>query len=222
MKSLYKCALFAFAVLLSNSANASVIADSVADFSGTQGYKNWYYGYFKGPFTSSAFTEMTHFYPQYDWPMWLRSEGEYWTALWDRGGHPNGAITSTGRRPEENWTVRRWVSPVDGMISISGILAQAGWGSGVPTSPVGTDLDYGHTYDQILVDGIKVFSSSSFLNGNYTVSALVHVGSTVDFAIAPSPRDFRDQTTFTARISATDVPEPAALALFSAGLGGLL
>ena len=105
----------------------------------------------------------------------------------------NGIITSGGRLSAEHWAVRRWVSEVNGSVTISGKLAdlQGGAGDGI----------VGH----IFVDGIEVFNhliNDGDLTGiNYNVKATVTVGSPVDFAVEPRSSDWTDSTRFTAVIT---------------------
>jgi hypothetical protein len=105
-----------------------IIADSVNEFSGTQGQNNWFYGFYDGPFTSSDFQLMTEF--RTDTPtafgseVWWVDEGTYWTSLGALGGHPSGqSFSCLGRVPAGHWAVRRWVSEVAGEVTISGTLA---------------------------------------------------------------------------------------------------
>ena len=166
------------------------IANSVTEFSGVQGHKNWYYGYYDGPFTSSDFQQMTQFSGG-----WFNQYENYWTFLSASGGHPNGVITGGGRTPVEQWAVRRWVSEVDGEIQIYGTLAKAdvGGGNGI----------IGH----IFVDGVEVWSQSiAGTDGtgvNYQITTKVKLNSVVDFAIDPKDaNDGVDTTSFTAQINA--------------------
>lgn len=174
----------------------TVIADSVRDFSGTQGGGSWHYGYYPGPFTASAFHEMTEYVPNAH-PVfgseWFEQSGSYWTQLWAVGGHPNGASTTGGRVPVEQWAVRRWISTATGTLTLTGTLAKL---------DTGGDGTTGH----IIVDGQELWKQP--IGGfdttgiNYNVSASVHSGSTVDFAISPGPTDNNDSTKFTATVSA--------------------
>ena len=203
-KNVFSKLILASSILLASSASyaTTVLTDSIADFSGTQGLNNWYYGYFDTSSSNTAFTEMTQFDSSSGQATWYRDNGVYWTQLWASGGHPNGLSTGGGRISDDNSAVRRWVSQVSGIIDISGLIRQG---------------DSGQTTETILVDGVNILTSSSTRNGTYDVSATVHVGSTIDFAIAPSEPDFGDSTQFTAHISA--VPEPAPFLLM--GLGTL-
>jgi choice-of-anchor A domain-containing protein/RHS repeat-associated protein len=178
--------------------HTNVLADSVADFSGTQGNNGWYYGYYPGPFTSSAFIPFQQFVPNADplvGSIWFEQQGTYWTGLWAAGGHPEGTITSGGRTPVEQWAVRRWVSPVSGSLTLSGTLAK------LNTSSASNGI-VGH----IFLDGQEIWSQ--YIQGtdgtgvNYSLPVNVNTGDIIDFAIDPyQANDLADGTTFTARIS---------------------
>lgn len=207
-----------------NTLFASVVADSVADFSGVQGQGNWYYGYFDrtvdgDPYTVNKFRQMTQFLPGPSFnfgcqadphnPAWFVQDGSYWTSLWVDGGHPNGTNSNIGgcggnpRLPFEQWAIRRWVSTVSGQIDIDG---QIGWATGWET---GSGV-VGHVF----VDGVEVFSHSVArfdARVPYSVVAQVNAGSYVDFAIDPNGVDVSDQAYFTATIT----PEPYSVALLA-------
>jgi hypothetical protein len=171
------------------------IANSVTEFSGTQGLNNWYYGYYDGPFASSDFQPMT----EYVGATWLVDDPVYWTSLTALGGHPNGIFTGEGRLPVEQWAVRRYISEVNGEITVTGIIADA--------NPRGGNGIIGH----IFVDGRQVGLyniANGDVNGiSYTVTTNVRVGSVVDFAIDPKNSDDPfDGTTFTAEIDYNSSP----------------
>jgi len=197
---------------ISNLANAAslTIADSVNEFSSTQGQNNWYYGYYESPLNSSGFQQMN----QYNNGIWWLSQGDFWTSLWANGGHPNGAITSGNRQEVNQWTVRRWISEVDGEITLIGNLAKlnSSGGNGIIGS--------------ILVDGQSIWSQligASDLTGvNYQLKANVKKGDFVDFVIDSNGNDWSDGTKFTTVIS-KDVPEPTTTLglLISLGFFGL-
>ncbi len=200
--------VFLLLVVVLPVVGAPPIANSVSEFSRTQGQSNWYYGYYDGdgpvPYSSADFEE----FPHYDGG-WYIDRTLYWTSLDADRGHPNGNITSGGKLSVEHWAVRRWVSEVNSSITISGNLAdiQGEAGDGI----------VGH----IFIDGMEVFShlidNGDFTGINYNVNATVTLGSTVDFAIAPRSSDWTDSTKFTSVI--TPIPEPATLLLLC--LGGL-
>ena len=193
-----------------------IVADSVSEFSGTQGQDNWYYGFYDGdapaPFSTPDFEQM----PEFNGTSWFIEDGVFWTSLNATSGHPNGVVTSGGRTPVEHWAVRRWVSEVDGLVTISGIFADLNdeGGDGVDVS--------------VIVDGSVVFTQT-IPNGqtadtNYSFTTTSSLGAAVDFAIDPRGSDHADRTKFTAMIEVQDapvgvVPEPSTFSLL--GLGAL-
>jgi hypothetical protein len=178
----------------------TVVADSVADFSGVQGTSGWLYGYYPGPapFTSASFTQMPQFVPGANPQLanggdtWYEDAAQYWTQLWASGGHPNSVSTTGGRQPVDQWAVRRWVSSMTGTLTLTGTYAKL-------NSP--GDGTTGH----ILVDGNEIWvqhvDGSDTTGVNYSLSATVHIGSTIDFGIEAGPTDGADATKFTAVIS---------------------
>jgi hypothetical protein len=207
-----------FAVTISMAAGLAVAqpianADSVSEFSCSQGEYNWSYGYYVAPFTSSTFQEMTQCLPNDPWyggDAWWVDPQSYWTSLRSEIAFPNGPV-SCGRLQVEHWAVRRWVSEVAGRITIAGTLANA---------ISGFDGFTGH----ILVDGVPVYSQliegTDTVGVQYTVNTTVSVGSVVDFAIQPGASDCNDHARFTAMITRfvcpilgtlEDVPERAAI-----------
>ena len=191
---------------------AAIIADSVNEFSGTQGQNNWYYGYYDrthdldGIYNPvSDFQLMTEFQNintyfgsqiwSVNWANW--GPGGYWTSLGAVGGHPNGLNQNSGRLPAVQWSIRRWVSEVAGPITISGTFKSLGCGN---------------ITGYIIIDGVQIWSQNvSCLAGvNYTFDAAVQVGSTVDFVITPGQNDVdvNDSTEFTATIKAINVNTP--------------
>jgi hypothetical protein len=199
-KWLRQILLTALVAFFASTAQAANIADSVADFSGVQGQHNWYYGYYQGTFAPSAFQLMPTYsltsprdtwVVDYDLPL-----PQYWTRLDKNGGHSNGTTTSEGRTPLEQWSVRRWISGVDGIVSLTGNIADLNGQSG--------NGMIGH----IFVDNNTPVYTVGIKNGddagiNYSVAINVTVGTVVDFAIDPkNSNDWADSTRFTAVIEA--------------------
>lgn len=174
------------------------LADSVQDFSGTQGQNGWYYGYYATPPNTSSFQLMSQFTPNTTLSSvgntWYEQNGTYWTELWANGGHPNAVFTSGGRQAVNQWTVRRWVSDVNGTVDVTGLLSKL-------PGQLGGD----GTIGQIMLNGNPIFTQSIGANDqtgvNYHVTASVHVGDNLDFVIEPGPSDILDSTRFTATIT---------------------
>ncbi|NET81510.1 MAG: hypothetical protein F6J94_05945 [Moorea sp. SIO1F2] len=165
------------------------IANSVEDFSDTQGEHNWFYGYYDGSLTSADFHEMQ----EYTEGSWKVKQGKYWTELSNTIAHPNGPKTTGRRKRVEQWGVRRWVSDIEGEVTFKGHLAKK-------DSRTASDGVIAY----IFVDGTKIWSDA--IHGNdgvgvyFTVSSKVQKGSVVDFALAPGNSDFFDKSTFTISI----------------------
>jgi hypothetical protein len=207
IKSFALSCMIAAAAFQSHHAAANVLADSVADFSLTQGSNNWFYGYYgSDDLTPAGFTLLD----STEGGFWHHSEAWWpsWTSIFADVVHPNGVNS-----PDElEWVVRRWVSPGDYTVTISGLLAKFDTGG---NGVVGS----------ILVDGHSVFSktlSASDLDGKqFNVITEVSAGSTVDFVVRPRTTDYYDSTLFTAVIMGepeVTVPEPSSMAIAGIGL----
>lgn len=168
------------------------VFDSVAEFSGTQGQSNWYFGYYDGdnaePYTTSDFEQ----FPQFNGASWIiLREGYnngYWTSMGSLGGHPNGPVANY-YLGTEHWSVRRWVSDVSGTILIEGLLfknSTAGDGT-IGSITVNDSLVYSKHIYGTEGDGV-----------NYSVQVDVCIGDIIDFAIQPVAYDMYDSTRFTA------------------------
>jgi len=167
----------------------------VTGFSGKQGANGWSYGYWdRTADTDKSYSQTTDFQllrhfgndpingvsSQSDFTpgkLWLLQDGRYYTALWAEGGSANGTTKLAPQAKVEHWAVRRWVSAVNGPVTISGHAAKIlDWG----------DVDSGQA--QIVVDGATVFSAATHgRNTNYSVNVTVRVGSLVDFLISAGP-----------------------------------
>jgi hypothetical protein len=170
--------------------------DSVAQFSGEQGENNWYYGYIE-PGGSGEFELMTNYRvdPEYG-AIWSIEPTSYWTQLRDVDAHGNGQTTTgEGHVSIEHWAVRRWVSPVEGEVTLHVTFAK------VNNDPTGNGVE-----GRIVVDGTaewtQFIETTDTVGVTTTVPVTVHVGSTVDFVLDPYlSNDIGDLSTFTAAIT---------------------
>lgn len=176
-----------------------ILADSVLDFSLTQGTHGWYYGSDDGSLQQfTLLTEkstITNFEPIITdtWDCWA-NETTHWTQIFRLGAHPNGTDTSPPSKAVLERAVRRWVSNYAGNVVIVGQAAKL-------------DLVDSNGVDVLIyVDGVLLFNQ--FIEGDdgagigYRLSAAVQVDSTIDFVLDPHlGADHHDLTRFTATIA---------------------
>lgn len=190
-----------------------IVGDSVADFSSMQGGNGWYYGYFQDSFTPSDFRLM----PTYvaNWQGWVVDYFEppplYWTYITPTTTHGNGDLVNRDRAKVEQWSVRRWVSDVEGLISVSGMIADDDFGT----------LDNG-VIGRVFVAQEEVFTvdiaAGDFVGKRFSLVADVSIGTTIDFVVDPKQGNQRfDRTRFTSTLRTVAVPEPQSLAVFLTG-----
>jgi hypothetical protein len=116
---------------LGDTCDVPPIADSIADWSldGEQGVENWFYGYYNLTLDADqvyAVDDFIEFFNEFgplggpvdpagnhwDGTMWdLLAGGGPWSEIGQENTHPNGTNSAPG---EEHWTIRRWVSDIDG------------------------------------------------------------------------------------------------------------
>jgi len=186
-----------------------LLADSVADFSLTQGERGWSYGYDLGSLdTFTLLTRksvITNYVPASNdvWDCWA-SETAHWTQIFQLGAHPNGTETSTPSNSVLQRAVRRWVSNFAGDVTIAGEIAKidlesVGGSNGVEAF--------------VYVDNIQRYTTTIAANDgggrSYKVIATLQVGSTVDFVLDPHEgHDRHDLSRFTGIIVRVE-PGPA-------------
>lgn len=179
--------------LMSAPAGAQIIADSVADFSSTQGQNNWTYGFYSGsgtlgPTNFATFPNFAGTAPTGQWertPSAYQSAGlGFFTALNAAGGHPHAIA---GGVAEVNHAVRRWTSPIAGTIVIAGNFNK--------TSDFFNGVQDGAIF-RVYVDNSEMFSmdvpATTTAQMPFAVSACVSVGSTVDLVVDPKTNEFSD------------------------------
>lgn len=200
-----------FALVLSPSENrligaTAIVADSVKEFSTTQGQNRWRYGYMVGAYSKNGFQEFTERFSCCGYGDAWASTEFVWTSLWQYGGSPNGLNGNLGRKRILHLAVRRWVSSITGPVKIKGQISDC-------LGP-GLACDGGSTIVGIYIDGVNVFSRSSNVS-DYSVDATLQVGAAVDFTIDSGGNDVNDGTTFTAQIEAQTEPSVDPLSAIS-------
>ena len=210
---------------------AALVADSVAEFSGTQGTDGWSYGYFNhtalGSYTTAGFSAFAVYNAIDD--RWQASDAQVGAAnnvylsTSRFGGHPNGV--GPNAQDANIWAMRRWVSDVDGLVRMDFDLRK------LNTNPAAGGIT-GH----IFIDGVEIFSRFIATDDGVGFQSYfmldLDVGTVIDFAIDPTgilvpgrsdgiESARADGTHFSAIIATAEVPEPAALALVLVGLCGV-
>jgi hypothetical protein len=187
-----------------NPEPARLLADSVADFSLTQGDHGWYYGYDGGSLDSFTLLTLHSVITAYmpaskdTWDCWA-TDTAHWTQIFRLGAHPNGTDTSTPSNAILQRAVRRWISTYAGNVIISGELAKIDVVTGGSNGVDGL----------IYVDGTQLYTA--FVGGedggglSYRVPATLQLGSTVDFVLDPHEGDdHHDLSRFTAIVARDD------------------
>ena len=186
------------------------VADSQAEFSGTQGQDGWSYGYYNTtvngsptdgssliPFNGGAgggpWNGTTQQWTGTEWRLHFNAPGP-WTSVNAVIGHPNGTNSAPGH---EHWATRRWVVEPgqSGDLVVNWTLAAQNLGS------TGTTL-------HVLHNGVIVDSGVTNLAAGVSGSVVIpkaQVGDWIDLALTPvgvdgDPRDFSDGSFFGATI----------------------
>ncbi len=188
------------------AAQATPIADSVADFSGVQGQNNWSYLEVKlqypwvPDYNPANATSLT-----YDGGKWVSNMGISYLMIGASTTHPG----ATGEF--NDWaTVRRWQSTVTGTVTISGELTDVQTGDGDGVSGF------------IYVGDTKVWGLTNISDGGsttYSFTTSVTAGQNVDFVLSPFGAWAWNAACDTTKFTATIVPEPVTIGLIC--LGGL-
>ncbi len=171
--------------------DGAVIADSVAEFSSTQGSNNWRYGYYALDGDHESFTELCCFDPDGavdQW--WERARAQPpWNLIWSQGQHPDAT-----------WTVRRWVAEMTGLVRID--VTTDHW----PGAP-------GATTVRVLSDGVVVYERAlpPATGGPLTESVFATVvnGGVLDFTVSADGDPSGDLTLVRAEIARVAVFPPS-------------
>jgi hypothetical protein len=171
-----------------------VVADSVLDFSMTQGQAGWHYGYVESPaLTSEDFIEFAQFGPieNLGEDAWFISD-MYWTAVGASGMHPNGLTTTEPKTGIDQFAIRRWISSETGALFVDGQL-------------FGFDNSSNGLAAEIRVEGEQVFGltlpPAQTEPIDFETVITVAAGDRVDFVLDPfESNDLADSTSYEVRI----------------------
>ena len=186
----------------------TLIADSIAEFSGNQGGNGWFYGYWDKKADGDAIYAASDFIPFPRGTGNVLAGTNFWNgSKWDFPATDPSLVelTAGGGQPSaENgninlpvqWAIRRYVSETNGQLRITGTLACQSLNGLCGDGVVG----------RIFVDGAQVFSRPvKFSSEGYSIVVAANLGSTIDFVIdaGAANNDFCDTTTFTAKVLTT-------------------
>jgi hypothetical protein len=178
-----------------------MIADSVLDFSGHQGEKNWFYGYYNRTLDTNMVYETTDFipFPSANAPHgpenYFNGTGWVWPgnpppwtqilpnmvnlcALNSLGSNTQNDPTSSPAEIAEHWVVRRWKSPATGPMKVSMSLKKndTRGGDGV------TGFIY-HNGVLLFTQGIRQADTTGFFE-SFEIP-MVKQGDLLDFIVSP-------------------------------------
>ncbi|MDA0821686.1 MAG: VPLPA-CTERM sorting domain-containing protein [Proteobacteria bacterium] len=172
------------------TAHGAIVADSIAEFSNTQGQENWTYGIFIAgtdpsaltPYTTAGFQNFDNFdIAENDWlasSALVGAQNNTFLKLGAEGGHPTGI--GPGAQNTIIWAMRRYASEVDGLYDLNIDLKKAN-----VVNPAG-----GGITGRVFVNGTEVFTQFIANDDNVGVQLKLlidlEVGSLIDFAIDPT------------------------------------
>ena len=212
--------------------HAAVIANSIGEFSATQGSDNWHYGFYNLTADASPGYQTAEFvaFDTFSAGAWRASAAQVgagnneFLQTNDIGGHPNGL--GPDAQDANVWAMRRYVSEVAGLIDILFDLRKFNTGN-----PRGNGIT-----GRIFVDGVEVYTevvgNADGVANVQLLNAIVAVGSVIDFAIDPTGTGDADGsgiasaradgTHFSAVIREHAIPVPGTLVLLTLGIGLVL
>jgi hypothetical protein len=205
------------------------IADSIAEFSGTQGQSGWSNGYYNTTLNGPPDAGGTDFIPfpnnYYDGTGWNfpQPSDPPWTEIYNPEGHPNGGSNNA----EDHWATRRYtVEPGEaGDLFVEWSLAKDNVNGGDGTTVrilhngVVRDAYAVEYYDSIGIHRGVVIPGAQV--GDKIDIALTAEGTASFFGFGGDPsNDGADGSLFSAKIYT--VPEPGSLGLLLASAGWLL
>lgn len=167
---------------LSEKRDDQLIADSVSDFTATQGAGNWSYGFYEARDTRDGSTALS------TEPI-FRAAGPAendWSFLWTDPRLPFLGIAREKMHPSKTGdtavpAVRRWHSPASGMMRITGTVQR--------------DSDQGDGIELDIAVGGQVVKSELIggpgrpRDASFALTHLVHKGTNIDFVVRPGPSE---------------------------------
>lgn len=195
-----------------------ILADSVVDFSGTQGYKGWTYRFYdrtNDPVAGYDYTTDAALMGQFidEHQKWYVENGRFWTMLGKVSTHGNGQLTSGGRDAADHVAIRRWTSTYEGMARITGEIAKINFtgGNGILA--------------EVRINGVVENSvwlhGEDFVGKTFSIDRFVRAGDSIEWWLdSNQSNDLYDLTYYTGAVAA--VPEPGAILAFGLGIGSLL
>jgi len=179
-----------FTAKILTTGGATVVADTIGDwsYSGTQGEKNWTYGYYNQ--TTGGVTYASSKFVPFPSGTGPQSSGNFWNGeawKWFDGDPPfdtigqiemmPSAFQTGGTRGATNWVIRRWVSEVSGTIQVDWHIGKKELtGNGM----VATIYQNGTQRDTFAI------TAADFIGTNKTITiASVQVGDLIDIAVTP-------------------------------------
>jgi len=193
----------------------TAVADSITEFSGTQGQNGWSYGYaafgsgvpanstystslftpFAGGSTAGAWNATTNHWTGTVWDLNTASAAP-WTTITATNVHPNDSTPG----PLQS-AVRRWVSTVSGNYVINGYFNRAA---------TGVDGTTGHLF----LNGVSIFSALSQGDTKaFAIPATLAVGDIIDMVVDVGPADGDGSDTTNTLLRVT--PAPASSSFFT-------
>jgi hypothetical protein len=234
MNRLLQTSAIAAGTLLASTASAELvtIANSIADFSNTQGLNGWSYGWYTGDtiglddgagtLDTSEFQAFGHYDSAINW--WTHDAASaasgsgatpfFLTVITAELIHANTAIPGTGVANESRWASRRWTSDMSGQVQVTGEISKVDQGT-----PAGDGVDA-----YVLIDGEIAFyyalSPTDYQGTSFDLLLDVSEGSLIELVVGGNENGLNDAARFTANIAGDVVPAPGAVALL--GMGGVL
>lgn len=197
---------------------AALIADTDADFSGTQGQDNWFYGFYApsnhsnggsaaSPAVAASFIPL----PRFGDVAIPLAGGMIVPDVWSMSGElpPWIVLGSTRAHPEiDQPAVKRYLSEAPGYVTITGVFQREAVGPG------SDDVDVA-----VIVDNVPILSRTltDLSPSEYQIPVEVSLGSTIDFVVSPRGNTAFDTVHGSATVVTGIVPEPATLSLLALG-----